>query len=58
MHSCVHLICQYSIFTHSRLICVVAGNPDLVDMLPHMRGQGVLDLEYESDGEWAGMNVM
>ena len=28
----------------------VAGNPDLADMLPHLRGQGVLDLEYESDG--------
>lgn len=29
----------------------VAGNPDLADMLPHIRGNGVLDLEYESDGE-------
>lgn len=28
-----------------------ASNPDLADMLPHMRGQGVIDLEFESDGE-------
>ena len=26
-----------------------ASNPELLDMLPHVRGQGVLDLEYESD---------
>jgi len=37
------LICYYVYLT-------VAGNPDFADMLPHIRGQGMLDLEYEADG--------
>ena len=28
-----------------------ASNPDMADLLPHMRGQGVMDLEFESDGK-------
>ena len=31
-------------------VYVAASNPDVADMLPHLRGQGVMDLEYESDG--------
>ena len=31
---------------------LAASNPDVADMLPHLRGQGVMDLEYESDGRW------
>ena len=28
-----------------------ASNQEVADMLPHLRGQGTLDLEYEADGE-------
>ena len=31
-------------------LTAAASNPEMVDMLPHMRGQGVMDLEFESDG--------
>ena len=31
-------------------LTVAASNPEMVDMLPHVRGQGVMDLEFESDG--------
>lgn len=34
----------------------VGTDPDMADMLPHMRGQGVMDLEFEGDGE--GVNYM
>ncbi len=37
------------LYLHTHMY-IVAGNPDLADMLPHLRGQGVLDLEYEADG--------
>ena len=30
---------------------VVGNNPDMSDMLPHLRGQGIMDLEFEGDGE-------
>ena len=33
------------------LSTAAASNPDVADMLPHLRGQGIMDLEYESDGE-------
>ena len=28
----------------------LASKPEHVDMLPHIRGQGIMDLEFESDG--------
>ena len=31
-------------------LTAAASNPEMVDMLPHVRGQGVMDLEFESDG--------
>ena len=27
-----------------------ATNPEMADLVPHKRGQGMLDLEFESDG--------
>ena len=30
-------------------LTAAAINPEMVDMLPHVRGQGVMDLEFESD---------
>ena len=33
-------------------VCPAANNPEMVGLIPHMRGQGVMDLEFESDGEW------
>ena len=31
-------------------LTAAASNPDMVDMLPRVRGQGVMDLEFERDG--------
>ena len=31
-------------------LIAAAINPEMVDMLPHVRGQGVMDLEFERDG--------
>ena len=32
-------------------ICPAASNPEVATLLPHMRGRGVVDLDYESDGK-------
>ena len=37
-------------------VCVVGDNPDMCDMLPHLRGQGIMDLEFEGDGEFRNNN--
>ena len=31
-------------------LTAAASNPEMVNMLLHVRGQGVMDLEFESDG--------
>ena len=33
-------------------IHVAAGSTELGELLPHIRSQGAIDLEYESDGEY------
>ena len=32
-------------------VYIAAGSAEFGDLLPHIKGQGAIDLEYESDGE-------
>ena len=51
----VTFILSPKIASDSFIICgslsAAATNPEMADMLPHMRRQGVMDLEFESDGK-------
>ena len=48
----VHCGVSFSVhFVDFSFSYTVHNNPDMSDILPHMRGQGVMDLEFEGDGK-------